>query len=171
MNIQSVSAGTPQFAASWAHTVSAPRSESGFFGPAVTADISPAARQAYTRSQEASSGAAESDPASGLGECETCKNRKYKDGSTDPSVSFQSPAHIDPNQAASAVAAHEGEHVSREQLQAEQENRKVISQTVRLKTGVCPECGRVYISGGVTRTVTAPDRPPSGSAETAGLYA
>ena len=44
----------------------------------------------------------ESSPA----ECETCKNRKYQDGS-DEMVSFKSAAHISPNAAASRVRSHE----------------------------------------------------------------
>ena len=31
-------------------------------------------------------------------ECQTCKNRKYVDGSDDPNVSFKTPGHIDPGQ-------------------------------------------------------------------------
>ena len=88
-------------------------------------------------------------------ECQTCKNRKYQDGSSDPSVSYQAPTHISPNQAGAAVASHEGEHVAHEQAKAEREGRKIVSQTVSLSTSICPECGRVYISGGVTRTITA----------------
>ena len=95
-------------------------------------------------------------------ECQTCKNRKYQDGSSDPSVSYQAPTHISPNQAGAAVAAHEGEHVAHEQAKAQQEDRQIVSQTVSLSTSICPECGRVYISGGVTRTITAskPDNSP-----------
>lgn len=44
-------------------------------------------------------------------ECETCKNRKYKDGS-DEMVSFKSAAHISPESAMTKVKAHEQEHVS-----------------------------------------------------------
>lgn len=44
-------------------------------------------------------------------ECQTCKNRKYQDGS-DEMVSFKSAAHISPQAAAGRVRAHEGEHVS-----------------------------------------------------------
>ena len=44
-------------------------------------------------------------------ECETCKNRKYQDGS-DEMVSFKSAAHISPEASASRVRAHEQEHVS-----------------------------------------------------------
>ena len=89
--------------------------------------------------------------------CQTCKNRKYQDASSDPSVSFQAPTHINPSQAGAAVAAHEGEHVAHEQAKAAEEGRKIVSQTVTLTTSICPECGRVYISGGVTRTITAED--------------
>ena len=86
--------------------------------------------------------------------CKTCAGRKYQDVSADPSVSFQMPAHISPGQSAASVAAHEREHVSNEQASAAQEGRKIISQTVRLKTAMCPECMRVYIAGGETRTTS-----------------
>ena len=88
-------------------------------------------------------------------ECQTCKNRKYQDSSSDPSVSFQSPTHLNPGQAAGAVASHESEHVAHEQARAEREDRQIISQSVTIHTAICPECGRVYVSGGVTRTITA----------------
>lgn len=90
----------------------------------------------------------------GLLECQTCENRTYVDGSDDPSVSFKSPAHIDPKASASAVMSHELEHVSNEQAKAKAENREVISQSVKLHTSICPECGISYVSGGVTNTVT-----------------
>lgn len=90
----------------------------------------------------------------GVKECQTCKNRKYVDDSSDPSVSYQSPAHISPGQAAGKVMAHEREHVTNEQARADREDRKIVSQTVSLSASICPECGRVYVSGGVTRTVT-----------------
>lgn len=91
------------------------------------------------------------------GECQTCEQRKYQDGSDDPGVSFKTAAHIAPEQAASAVRGHEMEHVVREQASAAREDRKVVSQTVSLHTEICPECGKVYVSGGTTRTVTAPE--------------
>ena len=47
------------------------------------------------------------------------------------------------------------EHVVREQAKAQREGRAVISQTVTIHTGICPECGSVYVSGGTTRTTTA----------------
>lgn len=87
-------------------------------------------------------------------ECQTCKERKYQDGSNDPGVSFKTPSTIAPEQAASVVRGHEQEHVVREQAQARQENREVVSQSVTMHTAICPECGRVYVSGGTTRTTT-----------------
>ncbi len=84
-------------------------------------------------------------------ECETCKNRKYQDGSNEM-VSFKAAGHIDPSNAASVVMSHEQEHVSNAYQKAELENGEVVRANVRLKTDVCPECGRTYISGGVTST-------------------
>lgn len=88
-------------------------------------------------------------------QCLTCKGRKYQDGSNDPGVSFKTPGHIDPANSHSVVRGHEQEHVSNERAKARSEEREVVSQSVMLFTSVCPECGRVYVSGGVTRTVTA----------------
>ena len=90
-------------------------------------------------------------------ECQTCKERKYQDGSDDPGVSFKTPTNIAPEQAASAVRGHENEHVVREQAKAQREDRKVVSQSVTYHTSICPECGKVYVSGGTTRTVTKAD--------------
>lgn len=84
-------------------------------------------------------------------ECETCKNRKYKDGS-DEMVSFKSAAHISPSASASRVMAHEMEHVSNAYSKAEQKGGKVMQASVTLHTAICPECGRAYVSGGETRT-------------------
>ena len=91
------------------------------------------------------------------GECETCESRKYQDGSDDMGVSFQTPTNIKPEQAASAVRGHEMEHVVREQAKADREGRKVVSQNVTMHTEICPECGKSYVSGGTTRTVTKAD--------------
>jgi len=93
-------------------------------------------------------------------ECQTCEKRKYQDGSDDPGVSFQSPSHIDPDMAGAVVRGHENEHVVRERAKAEQEDRRVVSQSVTYHTEICPECGRVYVSGGTTRTVTAGQEEP-----------
>ena len=141
----------------------------GLSRPGIVVDISPEGWAAYAAADAsakatafagskaaAGAGAARSIAAMDLG-CETCKNRTYKDVSDDPSVSFQTPTHISPGQAASMVMAHESEHVSHEQAKADREGREVISQSVTLETSICPECGRVYVSGGVTRTVTAED--------------
>lgn len=91
---------------------------------------------------------------SDTGECQTCKNRKYQDGSDDPGVSYKTPTSIDADMANAAVRSHEREHVGREQFQAEQEGREVVFQTVTIHNAICPECGRIYVSGGTTRTVT-----------------
>ena len=88
------------------------------------------------------------------GECETCESRKYQDGSDDMGVSFQTPTNIKPEQAASAVRGHEMEHVYREQAKADREGRKVVSQSVTMHSEICPECGKSFVSGGTTRTVT-----------------
>ena len=84
-------------------------------------------------------------------ECETCKNRKYKDGS-DEMVSFKSATHISPQAAATSVRAHEQEHVSNAYKDAAMNNGKVLQATVSIRTAVCPECGRSYVSGGTTST-------------------
>ena len=91
------------------------------------------------------------------GECQTCEERKYQDGSDDMGVSYQTPTNIKPEQAASAVRGHEMEHVYREQAKADREGRKVVSQSVTMHTEICPECGKSYVSGGTTRTVTKAD--------------
>ncbi len=84
-------------------------------------------------------------------ECQTCKKRKYKDGSNEM-VSFKSPRHLSPENAASAVRAHEQEHVSNAYKKAAQNNGKVLSASVSIHRGICPECGRSYVTGGTTRT-------------------
>ena len=84
-------------------------------------------------------------------ECQTCKNRKYKDGSNEM-VSFKSPTHISPEGAAAAVRSHEQEHVTNAYSKAANGNGKVISASVAIHTAICPECGRSYVSGGTTST-------------------
>lgn len=88
------------------------------------------------------------------GKCQTCEERKYQDGSNDPGVSFKTPTNIAPEQAGAAVRGHEQEHVVREQAKAQREGREVVSQSVTYHTAICPECGKVYVSGGTTRTST-----------------
>ncbi len=90
-------------------------------------------------------------------ECQTCKNRRYKDESDDSGVSFQTASHIDPSAAYSAVRSHENEHVARNRTHAEQNGQRIAYQTVTIHHAICPECGRSYVSGGVTHTVTKAD--------------
>lgn len=91
------------------------------------------------------------DKAQKVQECQTCKSRKYQDGS-DENVSFKSATHLSPTAAQSAVRAHEGEHVTNAFDKAGQKNGRVINASVKIYTSVCPECGRTYVSGGVTNT-------------------
>ncbi len=85
-------------------------------------------------------------------ECQTCKKRKYQDGSDEVNVSFKNAAHISPTAAASAVRAHESQHVKNAYAKAAEKNGEVISASVSIHTAVCPECGRTYVSGGTTQT-------------------
>ena len=92
--------------------------------------------------------------ADGSEECETCKNRKYQDGS-DEMVSFKSPAHVAPQASGSAVRAHEQEHVANAYRKAGMNNGKVLQASVQIHMSICPECGRSYVSGGTTTTQIA----------------
>lgn len=51
----------------------------------------------------------------------------------------------------------------REQGKAWRDGRQVVYQTVQIHTAICPECGRTYVSGGKTTTVTRdrPDQKPA----------
>ena len=73
-------------------------------------------------------------------ECDTCKSRKYQDGS-DENVSFKAASHISPSASGARVRAHEAE-----------QDGQVVSVGVSIRTAVCPECGRTYTAGGETRT-------------------
>lgn len=86
-------------------------------------------------------------------ECQTCKNRKYQDGSNDPGVSYKTPTNISPERAAYAIRSHEAEHVARARVKALEEDKEILSQSVSYRTGICPECGRTFMAGGTTRTV------------------
>ena len=85
-------------------------------------------------------------------ECQTCKARKYQDGSNESDVSFKTAGHIDPEQSYAKVSAHEREHVANAIQKGSQPNAKLISANVTLKMAVCPECGRTYVAGGLTTT-------------------
>lgn len=90
----------------------------------------------------------ESSPA----ECETCASRKYQDGSDENDVSFKTPGHIDPDMSASVVLGHEHEHVANAYEKERKGEGKVKNVTVTLHNDICPECGRVFVAGGVTHT-------------------
>lgn len=135
---------------------------------AYTVEISPSAREMSAESmgnrpietlppmKSAHSKASENRGAAAAGavECQTCKNRTYQDGSDDASVSFQNATHIDPGAAESLVRAHEQEHVSHEKVRAKENGSEVVSQHVAIHYQTCPECGRSYVAGGTTTTVT-----------------
>ncbi len=85
-------------------------------------------------------------------ECETCANRKYQDGSDENDVSFKTPMHISPSIAATVVLGHEHEHVANAYEKERNGEGEVASVTVTLHNDICPECGRVFVAGGVTHT-------------------
>lgn len=94
------------------------------------------------------------DPIAGAskrGECQTCKERKYVDGS-DEMVSFKAPASISPQEAPGKVMAHEQEHVANAYTKAAEGGGKVLQASVSMKMAICPECGRSYVAGGETTT-------------------
>lgn len=107
---------------------------------------------ADNKDESGKKGAVDADDRSKTKECQTCKNRKYVDGSNEANVSFKNAAHVSPEAASSAVRAHEGQHVSNAYNKAATQNGEVVSASVRVQTSVCPECGRSYVSGGVTDT-------------------
>lgn len=90
-------------------------------------------------------------------QCEKCRARRYQDISDDGRVSFQMPTKMDPTKAKIKVLAHEMEHVRNEQHRAEREDEIVVSQSVRIMHDRCEECGRDYVKGGFTSTVTRPN--------------
>lgn len=85
-------------------------------------------------------------------ECQTCKERKYQDGSNEADVSFKAPGHISPQASASTVMAHEQQHVANAYQKASEKGGNVLSCSVSLHTAVCPECGTSYVAGGTTST-------------------
>ena len=94
------------------------------------------------------------DIRSGKVECPACASRRYVDQSDDPSVSFQTPQKVAPGQSKSVVLSHEREHVVNEKAKAQKENREVVSSSVSLEYAKCADCGRTYVAGGLTSTVT-----------------
>ena len=128
--------------------------QSGFPGQSVPQDQDAQEPGVFKKDATRKPDAASNPVAVGKRECQTCKSRRYQDESNDSGVSYQTPTKISPDRAAAAVRSHENEHVTREQAKAKREGREVVSQSVVIKTAICPECGRVYISGGSTTTVT-----------------
>ncbi|GAM08434.1 hypothetical protein OR1_00706 [Geobacter sp. OR-1] len=137
--------------------------------PAYLVNISPEAKALSVNSNGnsavSSDGVSANSSAAGPQECQTCKNRKYVDRSNDPTVSFQSPTRLSPGAAESAVRAHELEHVNNEQAKAGEQGRKVVSQAVTIHYSICPECGRSYVAGGTTTTVTRSEAQPGAASE------
>ncbi len=99
----------------------------------------------------------------GKTECQTCKSRKYVDGSDEGNVSFKTPGHISPQSSAAVVASHEREHVKNAVSEGNEKGKELLNVSVSLKTSVCPECGKSYVSGGTTRTTmkTTLDETPT----------
>jgi hypothetical protein len=100
---------------------------------------------------------------SGAIECQTCKNREYRDVSNDSTVSFQAATRVNPAAAESMVRAHEQEHVSHEQIRAKESGGEVVSQNVSIHYQTCPECGKSYVAGGTTTTTTRSGADKSGA--------
>lgn len=100
----------------------------------------------------------------GQEQCPTCASRTYADDSDDGGVSFQSPRHIAASTSGAAVMSHEREHVTANDAKARREDRQVTGNTVALEYARCPQCGRTYVAGGVTKTttrsLTAQNKPP-----------
>ena len=88
----------------------------------------------------------------GVTECTTCENRMYVDGSNESDVSFKAPGHISPEQSYGKVLSHEQEHVSNAIAEGNKPGKQLLSATVSLKMATCPECGRRYVAGGLTKT-------------------
>ncbi len=135
-----------------------PYSTGFYIGAMPQAGITDEKAAAADSSKGAAFGAEERESAGRLAgksspeECQTCKNRKYVDGS-DENVSFKSASHIAPEAAGARVRAHEGEHVSNAYSDAEKNDGKVLRASVSLKTEICPECGRTFVAGGTTNTM------------------
>ena len=73
------------------------------------------------------------------------------DGS-DEMGSYKVPTRISPEMAGSAVRSHEQEHVNNAYEKAAKDNGQVLSATVQIHMGICPECGKAYVEGGTTST-------------------
>lgn len=88
----------------------------------------------------------------GTTECTTCENRQYVDGSNEANVSFKTPGHISPENSYEKVLSHEQEHVSNAIAKGNKPGARLLSATISLRMATCPECGRSYVAGGLTKT-------------------
>jgi hypothetical protein len=86
-------------------------------------------------------------------DCQTCKSRKYIDGSKESDVSFKAPTHVSPQASYAAVTSHEQQHVANATAEGSKPGSELISASVSYKMSVCPECGTPFMAGGTTRTV------------------
>jgi len=91
-------------------------------------------------------------PASG---CGTCASRTYQDQSGDMGVSFQNGASVAPEAAASHVFAHEREHAAIAHQEAQRTGGHADT-SIRVHTSICPDCKKVYVSGGEARVSITP---------------
>jgi hypothetical protein len=91
--------------------------------------------------------------------CNLCRQRQYEDVSPQHAVTFETPTKIPSIFSALWVATHELQHVLSAKRRALQQEERVIT-TVMLQYNVCPDCGRVHVSGGRT-TVTHLHQPPA----------
>lgn len=92
-------------------------------------------------------------------ECPTCAARTYQDESNDGGVSFQAATHLNAATAGMAVMNHESEHVARGASESDPndpEEGVVKNSTVSLEHKKCPDCGRTYVAGGLTKTTSRP---------------
>lgn len=113
----------------------------------------PAAKTGSVSADKTEASGKRTEKAEKKGECQTCKERKYVDGSDEGNVSFKAPGHIAPEASASAVMSHEKEHVANARREGSKPGNELVSATVSIKTAICPECGRSYVAGGTTRTL------------------
>lgn len=131
---------------------------------AAKGSFAPAIRLSYTNANKIGDTAG-SKGAENAGECSTCAQRAYKDGSDDSGVSFQTAKSLPASTAGVAVASHEGEHVTRETAKAREEGRIVTQSKVTFQYACCPECHKMYIAGGTTTITTADDAKTQNGAE------
>jgi hypothetical protein len=85
--------------------------------------------------------------------CASCAARSYQ------CSSGQVTSGVSSNESGSFVAAHEAEHLAKDRVEAQANDRQVVSQSMRLFTAMCAECGSTFVAGGEAKTVTASDQP------------